>query len=167
VLNPNLSWSVICFFLGSVGDASSFHSILRFNSGESLHPMNLLLRIESDLRFLFCRYLGPYLGFWHLTCTVFCYLLYHTTTTRPPIFIFYFSGNLVHVQLSPSKSEYCIEWIYCYVLNPNILIWHLFLPRSCRRCFKFNSILQFNSGGSLHSMNFLLRIESDLRFRFL
>jgi len=40
--------------LGAVGDASSFNSTPQFNSGESFHSMNLLFRIESDLRFLFC-----------------------------------------------------------------------------------------------------------------
>jgi hypothetical protein len=46
--------------LGAVGDASSFNSTPQFNSGESFHSMNLLFRIETDLRFLFCRgYFGP------------------------------------------------------------------------------------------------------------
>jgi hypothetical protein len=38
---------------GDVGVALCFHSILQFNSGEFLNPMNLLLRIASDLRFPF------------------------------------------------------------------------------------------------------------------
>ena len=55
-----LAFEFICFLLGAVGDASSFNSTPQFNSGESFHSMNLLFRIESDLRFLFCRgYFGP------------------------------------------------------------------------------------------------------------
>ena len=127
-----ISCSDICFLLGAVGDASSFNSILQFNSGELLHSKNLLLCIESDLRFLFCRYLGPYLGFWQFTCTDFGSFI--------PLFVLFlttFSRKFVSCSVESFCPNTAFQWIYCCVLNPNILIWHLFLARSCRRCFKF------------------------------
>ena len=145
VLNPNM---LIChLFLARRcrrWDASSFNSITQFNSGESLHSMNLLLCIESDLRFLFCRYLGPYLGFWHLTCTDFGSFIAHVV-----LFLTTFSREFS----SCSVESFCPNTAFnefiaaCWFQ----ISWSVisFLLGAVGDASNFNSLPQFNSGETL------------------
>ena len=91
--------------------------------------------------FLFCRYLGPYLGFWQLTCTDFGSFIPHFV-----LFLTTFSRKFV----SCSVESFCPNTAFnefiaaCWIQ----ISWSVisFLPGAVGDASSFNSILQFNSG---------------------